>query len=168
MLLEILIWFICGYIILSFVEWSIHKYHMHQKGWLNYIQPYLFTHHQLIHHPNYRSNFSIPINPKDADIGVYMPLKQNTILGLIIFIPFGIFVSLPGAITLFSIIIVHHLMWNFLHGNMHDVKACEKWSQWRFFRFFKNYHYNHHKYPNSNFNIIAIGADFIMKTYRSS
>jgi hypothetical protein len=137
---------------------------MHQRGWLNRVQPWLFTHHQKIHHPAYRDNFEVSNPIEYKDIGITIPVFKSTILAMIPLGLFGFFVTWTGAITLWFVLLAHHLLWNVIHSHMH--KAEQPWKRFRLYRFFYNYHLMHHFYPRNNYNVICILADFILGSYK--
>src|SRR4051812_7789387 len=98
--MEFLFWIIFTYVLLSFIEWYIHKYHMHRKGFFHKYMSWLFYHHQLFHHPTYLKNFD-KANPEEhKEIGVMFPLFTILLISSIPLILIGFFISLLGAIIL--------------------------------------------------------------------
>lgn len=159
--MEIIFWTLASYTVLSFIEYYIHKFHMHRPGFLNKLHPWLFDHHQKIHHPAYRENFDISNPIEHKDIGIGTPIHKVSIPALIAAILLGYFVSITGGIIFFSCVIIHMIAWNVFHSAMHDPK--ETWLKKKgIYKFLARHHYMHHLYPRKNFNVICLLADYIL------
>lgn len=156
-------WLAAGYVLMSFVEWYLHRHHMHRRGWLNYVQPWLFFNHQAVHHPVYRKNFALASRPEDGEVGVFMPLLKIAAVAAVAFAPVYLWVSELGAACLWLVPVAHAVLWNVIHAQMHRVRD---WGLdgWRPYEFLKRYHHLHHVYPNKNFNVVCLGADWVMGT----
>lgn len=153
-----------GYVAMSFLEYWFHKFHMHQPGFMNSINPNMFEHHQLIHHPAYRKDFEASNPVEDKDVGTELRIWLSAVVAAPFLALFGYFVSWTGGITLWCGLILHHWLWNVLHTHMHQKD--QPWKKFTVYRFFYNHHLMHHWYPRNNYNVVCILADFIMGSYR--
>lgn len=160
--MEIIGWIILSYIVLSFIEHYIHKFHMHRPGFLNKLHPWLFEHHQKVHHPAYRENFDIANPLEHKDIGIELPIYHVAIPALAVAAILAYF-SLTGGIVFFVGVVVHMIIWNVFHRAMHTPE--QSWLKRRgIYKFFARHHYIHHLYPKTNFNIVCLFADYILGT----
>jgi hypothetical protein len=166
-MLTSLISFIVSYLIISFAEHYIHRYQMHMPGWMNRFEDWLYDNHQKIHHPAYRGDFTEADPLEHRDIGLRISIINTlTYLGLPILI---LTYLLPiFAVTFMISVVLHHLLWNLFHEEMHCPKGRFFRKLW-FFKMLHRNHYFHHMYPRTNFNIITLGADWFCGTlYRPS
>ena len=159
--MEIIIWAAISFVVLSFIEHYIHKFHMHRPGFLNLLHPWLFDHHQKIHHPAYRENFDISNPIEHKDIGIGTPIHKISIPAFVAAALLAYFVSLTGGIVFFFCVVLHMLAWNVFHSAMHNPK--ESWLKRRWiYKVLARHHYMHHLYPNKNFNVVCIFADHFL------
>jgi hypothetical protein len=164
LLAHVALWFAAGYALMSVIEWWLHRHHMHRRGFLNAVQPWLFRNHQVVHHPAYRHDFTQSDPPGEARVGVYMPMVKSGLLGLLLAVPFGCLVSPTGAATLWLGLLLHHVAWNVLHGEMHGL-ARRRLKRFALYRWLHRNHWLHHRHPNRHFNIVCIGFDHLAGTY---
>ena len=173
------------YLIISFLEWFLHKYIMH--GDADFLQEIPFIGHKLKieclnhlnHHKGVQTNMEI-IGEKN---GLFFKWRISIILIFIINVLFiitstfenkknGFYVSIILSLTYF-------MLWNTIHPEMHFIVEQISWkkgipSQKKYFNFdhfiykwlLKN-HTLHHLQKNNkgNFNIILPGFDYIFNTY---
>jgi hypothetical protein len=160
--LQVILCLVVSYCILSFLEWYTHRYHMHRRGWLNRIRPWIFQNHQIVHHPAYRGDFHQANPISDGDIGIRIPAFQLALVAVILLTPLWFYYPL-GAGVFVGCVLTHSLAWNVLHTIMHWSEGWKWGNVWWFRSFYRN-HYFHHLYPNRNYNIICLGADHLLGT----
>jgi len=161
-LIEIMLWMAAGYVFMSFFEWWIHSTQMHKKGWANRFET-LFEVHQHVHHPAYKHDYQIPHPEHHRDNGVFMPVLKNVLVAAVVFSPVALAGYWMGFACLTGFVLLHALAWNFLHPRFHSPSTW--WVRSRVFRFFRDYHHTHHLRPNRNYNIVCLGADFLLGTF---
>jgi hypothetical protein len=167
MILSIIFWLAIGYTIGTLTEWYIHKYHMHKNSGVKYLQPWMYEHHAVIHHPAFKNDFRIS-NPKEHnEIGIYLPTLQVLIPATPLLGLFGWVTGLwIGAICLWCMLAAHMILWSIIHRTMHSTE--QKWfRRMKLYRYLATYHMMHHLYPNKNYNVVCPGADWLFGTYKS-
>lgn len=188
---QVFISIITIYIILSFVEWYIHKYLMHytdnkiinavnylfKKGY-NLVHGYNQDTSHVKHHNIVRTNGNVNID----DDGMFFDIKNVPLLAAIN-ISIYYFISrifcynhsrneyIGIFIVLFIIAFIYYKLWNILHPSYHNyhMNNMVKLKDNFIYKYLEKYHMIHHfnKGKNKcNFNIILPGADFLFGTYR--
>jgi len=163
--IELLAWLAISAVIMSFAEHQIHRHLMHNSNFLSRrFQPFKQTveSHAVLHHGHYRAIFSDEPVPPGQDRGLRLSLKEGFLEALPVACLIAT-ISLPGAIILVMVVCLHHFFWNIIHVEMHKPEQ-RFFSSWPLYKWLARHHYLHHRYPNSNFNVVLPLADYVLGT----
>ena len=161
-------------ILMSFVEYFIHGFFMHQKllpaFMYRLIPPFenAFLEHSTLHHDTYFKQFNYEPNPVGRNLNMYIQ-PMTTIGGLLACLPFmilfALYVSFIPPLIFFIVFMLHNFMWNIIHPEMHQPRH-PFWSRWAIYKFLARHHYLHHtlhgQHIHRHNNIILPIADFIL------
>lgn len=155
-------WVLLSVLIITLIEHHIHKYHMHRRGWLRWLAPWLFENHQKIHHPAYRHDFEASDPTAHADVGVKIDYRHTfKVIGLPLLLL--AYVRPLFSLAFATVTLIHHFLWNAIHEEMHMPQG--RWfSRCWAYRVWREHHLRHHVYPKSNFNVIFIWGDYLLGT----
>lgn len=147
-------------IILSFMEWLLHRYVMHREHWISRIS---FRNHAHYHHREFFDTFNKEENEVGKQFNMKMDAMENFIFGTPIWIV-AYLLSPAFCYTLFAVFIFQQMTWNLAHVEMHNPTS--RWVRWfPYFTFIEEYHWLHHKYPGKNYNVVFPIFDYIMGTH---
>jgi hypothetical protein len=163
--LSILGWFAASCIVMSFLEFFIHRYMMHKRvlpRWLYRWLPGMgrvFENHAVLHHGRYYKVFNHEVDPKGRTISIRLDLWIGIVGGILVALALYP-VSLVAGPVFLSVVLLHHLTWNLIHEEMHNPRP--RWFRHLpFYKLLVRYHWMHHKYPGMNYNVVLPGADFL-------
>jgi hypothetical protein len=157
--------FFASCIVLSFVEFFVHRFLMHKR-----ILPRLvyrcipgfvtvFQNHAVLHHGRYYKVFNHEDDPHGRRTSIRLDLWIALLGGGLFWAATYPLDPVVGPVFA-SVALLHHLAWNCIHEEMHNPRP--RWfARTRFFRFFAHYHWMHHRYPGKNYNVVFPGADFV-------
>jgi len=155
----ILSYIVLSVLLMSFIEWSIHKYVMHKELWPLSKE---YRNHTLQHHGRFYQTF----NYEEDEVGRQFGLKLSILWNLIAASPILIIMYLicPLFCYIFiGVVIFHHLTWNVIHDEMHnETYGFIKYMPG--YKFLEWHHYLHHRHVNKNFNIVFPIFDYVMGT----
>jgi len=189
--MNIIVTIILMYIIISFLEWYIHKYLMHYTdnklvNIFNYGFKKLYSiihsfnqdkshedHHIIVNNDGY-------VNMKDD--GMFMSINNTPLIGIFGFL---IYYLISKALKfkhnkneykiifiIFLIIsCIYYLLWNILHPSYHNYNGSKNdlIKNNFIYEYLEKYHMIHHFNKGKdkcNYNIILPGADFLFGTYK--
>ncbi len=163
--LELVGWFIFSCVLISFIEHQVHYRLMHRRNFLSkHTASFKRTleSHAVVHHKHYSKVFiDEPVAPgEDKEIRLTVhkaPIKTAPFAALIALI------SWPGALVFVATVTLHHWIWNKIHLEMHKPEQ-RGFSGWPIYKFLARYHWLHHKYPDTNFNVVFPLADYVLGT----
>lgn len=161
-----LAWFVVLAVLMSFIEHQVHRRLMHRKHMLSGRLPALkkvFEHHAILHHGHYHQIFYDEPVPQGQDRHLRLSMKEGVLEALPISILMTI-ISWQGAMIFLMIVCLHHFIWNQIHLEMHKPEK-RFFSHWSIYKFLARYHYLHHRYPNTNFNVVFPLADYVLGTH---
>jgi hypothetical protein len=141
---------------------------MHRKFFLAWlIKPLesVFEKHALFHHGYYYRIFIDEPVPKGTDRGFRLKPLEGFLESLPIAAILAIF-SWQGAVIFPIVVIMHHLIWNAIHLEMHKPEK-RFFHNWPIYKYLGQHHYLHHKYPGTNFNVVLPMADWVLGTNRN-
>ena len=189
--MKIKITIILIYIIISFLEWYIHKYLMHYTdnkliNILNYGFKKIYTTiHSFNQNTSHENHHIIVNNNGDVNIEddvMFMNIYNIPLIGI-----FGFFIYYLISkatkykhnkneykiifITFLIISCIYYLLWNTLHPSYHNYNGFKNKSIKNNFiyKYLEKYHMIHHLNKGKdkcNYNIILPGADFLLGTYK--
>ncbi len=163
MLLEIMAWFVASCVFMSLAEWTAHRYMMHRHFLKLSFMNVIYQKHAILHHRKFYKKF----NEESDVVGRWINIKLDYWMGWLVGAPLfiGLWLASPtGAIIFFSVVNLHHFLWNVFHTEMHIPK--NGWlSRTLVYRMLARYHWMHHKYPGKNYNVVFPLFDFLMGTY---
>jgi hypothetical protein len=159
---------------MSFVEYYLHGYVLHQKNvlpaflyrWFPAIEMERYEHSEL-HHGRYYTVFNYEPDPVGKDLAQRIGWK-TTIIGFLFFLPLmllvGYFISpIPPLVFAFTGLFYVGI-WNTIHPEMHQPKH-PWWSKLAPYRYLARYHFvhhdNHRKGIHVNENLVLPFADFL-------
>lgn len=171
---QIIVSIIATYILLSFAEYLIHRFLMHEglPQSVGRYFPFLavMVHdHRTLHHETYYQQFDYEPDHYGRDVNLILGWHHTAIVGLFflpLFLTITWFVSLVPMLVFYIGLSLHTVVWNAIHTEMHQPKH-PFWSKWGVYAFLKNYHYQHHQNPHSYFNIVCPLMDSIFGTEAS-
>jgi hypothetical protein len=164
--------FVSGVVLMSFIEWAIHRWFMHLKrlpGWAYRLLPILVRvqeDHAVLHHHKYFKVFNHEPDPVGKDYNLRLKYWVGILLGIPIWLPLGLFWTWEAAAAFLVVIVLHHAAWNLIHSEMHNPKP-RRWLQARaLYRYLARHHWMHHRYPGKCYNVVLPPlADLLMGTY---
>ena len=170
LLLSIAGWFMACCILMSFIEFFVHRFLMHKRLLPNFLYKCIpgfttvFQNHHVLHHGRFYKVFNHEVDPQGRVISIRLDLWIALVGGGLIWALTFPLTRVFGPV-LTSVAFLHHLAWNCIHEEMHNPRP--RWfARTRFFKFFAHYHWMHHRYPGKNFNVVFPFADFILGKYR--
>jgi hypothetical protein len=153
MTLHVLLSLMGTLLLLSGLEWALHRYLMHRR-WLGD-----FTHsryfkrqyadHAIWHHHRYYRIF----DDEPDEIGKWHNLDVSILSGLLAAGPFAVGIYFVDPLTAYMIGvagILHPVVWSAFHREMH-VPTGVWWSRNFMFRAVRYHHLLHHVHPTKNF-----------------
>jgi hypothetical protein len=166
-LIAIPIWFVVMVVVMSLIEHQVHCRLMHKKprNWLLKrlaARRRIFTSHAVEHHTQYRKSFHDDPVPHGEDRGI----RLNVLEGVIESLPLSlvlVWFSVTGAIMFPVVVIMHHLIWNQIHLEMHKPEK-RFFANWAAYKHVARHHYLHHRYPDKNFNVAFPIGDYLFGT----
>lgn len=127
----------------------------------------IFENHAYLHHRKYYHKFNYEPDPYGRDLDIKLDTKTTSILAVPVSLAIWFLISPTFAIIFFLMFIVHQLLWNAIHSEMHRPK--QTWfSKMRIYKYLARNHWMHHTYPGKNFNVVFPPiADLVMQTHLS-
>jgi len=166
-MIEIVLWLILSYFMMSLIEYGLHRYPMHNLQWVTRwkVARATFERHAVLHHGRWFKTFD-----KEDDIAakhvslVLNPIENLLGLSPVLFLLYFL-VSPVACYTFGAFVAAHALVWTVIHSEMHMPRG--RWfAKTRLFQALRAYHKTHHEHPRTNFNIVCLGTDHLFGTYR--
>jgi hypothetical protein len=166
---KIIIAIILIYITITFTEWTVHKYIMHDIN----LDPGHIRHHKSVH-------IDMKLEPNEfLEKDIKMGYDHSLFITVFSFFMFNLIINkllklnvkkIHIFIGSFFLSVFYHLIWNKYHRKMHFeadffAKTNNKYLKWMFVN-----HTIHHLQKGDrkgNYNIVFPGADWIMGDYRT-
>lgn len=158
----ITLYIVLSVLIMSALEWGIHKYLMHKDSTPIPYLSLLYRNHSHQHHGRFYQTF----NYEEDEVGRQFALRTEILPNFLLASPLYLLLLLISptfCIILALTQLFHHITWNVVHNEMHNPASWiirgipgYSWLEW--------HHYLHHKHVNKNFNIVFPIFDFIMGT----
>ena len=158
-----LFWFVLWFFAMSFFEHLAHRHFMHRKSIVDRWFPRVFESHAVNHHRRYFKIFNFEPDENGRVENIRLSLLPSMPLALI-FSGFVFWFSWKASATFLLAILVHHLIWNAIHTEMHNPRQ-RFFANWGVYKFLARYHLMHHRYPGKNYNVVVPLADFVFGTY---
>jgi len=168
---EVVGWLVFSYVVVSLVEWLIHRHLMHRKRlpkWVYRRSPYLlsvFEAHAVRHHHRYYAEFDYEPDPAGRDFNIDIKLG-DTLAVLVAASPlFAVvfWISPLGGTIFFVISAAHNFAWNLVHREMHWAPHGPLASS-SIFRALARQHLLHHRQVKTNYNVVLPLWDSIFGT----
>ena len=136
--LEIVGSVIASLVFMSFFEYLVHGYFMHQKSLPEFmyrlVPPFenAFQDHATLHHGKYYKQFNFEPDPAGRDLNITIsPL--TTLGGFMLILPVvmlaAVYLSVVFAGALLAVYFLYNLVWNIIHPEMHKPQH-PFWSRW--------------------------------------
>lgn len=169
--IHLIVWFCVSIVLLSFIEYVLHRDFMHRKvfsGRLHRRLPFLeeyFRIHAILHHTTYYRCFNYEPDPKGREIDIRLGFRTGfrlfiTIIPLVFVLgsvePAGGILFLCMAIGLMN-------LWGLVHQEMH-IPSSPFLQNLAMYRFLARRHFLHHRYPARNYNVVIPIVDWLMRT----
>lgn len=157
-----------GMFFASFFEYFVHRYIMHKGFSLFGGKPVFYAQHHnhaALHHGTFYKQFDHEDDPTGREISIVFTPEEIVAFQLA-FLPVEILIAVfsPVVAICFSVMaILHNLLWNTIHRQMHQP-APHAWANWALYRFYARYHFLHHRHTGTNFNVVLPFADFVLGT----
>lgn len=170
---HVLVTFVLGLLLISFVEHAIHKHIMHRRrlfAWIYRLLPDLLTqfqNHAVLHHGTYYKQFDHEPNAegKHFNLRILPPDTLRLVAAFLpLLVPLALFVSTVAAATVVVMIIGHNLVWGAVHTQMHIPEGNAWFRDTAYYRFIARHHFMHHQQPGRNYNVVLPLADFVIGT----
>ncbi len=174
MLLIVVVSVVGSLIVMSFVEYYLHGYVLHQKNvlpaflyrWFPAIEMERHEHTEL-HHEKYYRVFNNEPDPVGRELAQRIGLK-TTLIMFALFAPalyaIAILVSPIPSIVFMAVGLLYVLTWNTIHVEMHQPKH-PWWSALWPYTYLARYHFVHHdlqrKGVHMNENLVLPFVDFL-------
>jgi len=160
-------WFVAMVVLMSIIEHQVHARLMHKapRWFLSRrfaARRKIFTSHAVEHHRQYREHFHDHALPAGADRGI----RLNLVEGLLQAVPVsaGLWCVSAVAAGMFPVVVlIHHLLWNQIHLEMHQPIG-RFFSTWPAYRYVARHHFLHHRHPDKNFNVAFPVGDWLFNT----
>lgn len=162
-----LLWIPVCYIVVSFMEWWVHKYHMHRKGFMNYVDRTLYSGHAKKHHVVFSPKSNNPTKEELDEIphSLWDLLKIGSVFAFPI-LGIGLLTNSTDIILGCPLILLLAISWAYAWNWFHIRIHLPKWKPGNAItRYLKWYHDVHHYNQSKNFNALFLGFDWIMGTY---
>lgn len=158
------LWFVLANILMAIIEYTLHRYPMHRKGYSNET----WESHAKLHHGRFfpRSAFTHPLDIAARYVSVDLQPGYNA-LGLSpIWIILYFFVSPYCGLTFAFVFAMHGVIWTICHREMHFPQ--DRWfSGTKYYKYICAYHKKHHTDQSGNFSVIYPPVlDMLFGTYR--
>lgn len=165
--LTILLWLFISYLVMSAVEYALHRYPMHSRRFVvkSKIGFGSFERHAVLHHGRYFRIFDEEHDVAAKHVSFVLSPIEN-MLGLTPLAFLFWLIDPVGSYIFIGFVGAHALLWSIIHREMH-IPAGRWFAKTRIFRYLRAYHKTHHDHPGTNFNIICLGADKLFGTYRT-
>ena len=159
-----LLGFGAGMVFDSFFEWAYHRFVMHRRvGWFKYS----FMRHALVHHRVFQADETYHLQREADRQTVPMAWWNGPALIAVTQIPFVTLAFFAGglAVVCGSLLAscLYYAAYEYLHWCMHIPRKRNVERSGVFFRL-NGHHLLHHRYMNTNFNVVLPLADFVMGT----
>lgn len=171
---QICISLIGAYVVVSVLEYTFHRFLMHQglSERMYFIFPFLrkVRDHHRAHHSMYYKQFDYEPDPIGRDLNLRFG-PEHFFLIMLAYLPllvFSAFVmgSLVPVLLFLSVAILHYYTWNAIHVAMHHDDH-PSWSQWRVYKYLARNHFLHHQDTKTRFNIVCPFADFVFGSWHA-
>lgn len=156
-------WFVFWFFAMSFIEHLAHRHFMHRKSPFHKWFPEVYERHAILHHRRYYKVFNHEPDDYGRTLNIHIDILPSLPISLVL-AAFGLLVSWQCSSMILVAVLVHHVIWNIIHEEMHDPKGWF-FASWRLYRFLARYHWMHHRYPGKNYNVVLPLADFVWGTY---
>jgi hypothetical protein len=163
-----------GYIVVSTLEYTFHRFLMHQglPEWAYKVLPFFrnVRDHHRAHHTIYYKQFDYEPDPIGRDLNLTFG-PEHFLLIMLSYLPLLVLsaylVSLVPVIVFMCIAFAHYFLWNTIHVAMHHGDH-PYWSRSRVYKYLARNHYLHHQDTHARFNIVCPFADFVVGTWHGS
>lgn len=164
-ILQMFGWLVFSCILMSFIEHQVHVQLMHRRNFFSdrsakYKR--VFEAHAIKHHGHYSKIFSDEPVPEGEDEEIRLTVQSAPMKSIPAAALIALF-SWQGAVIFVCVITFHHWAWNKIHLEMHKPEQ-RGFSKWPIYKFLSRYHWLHHRYPNTNFNVVFPFADYVLRT----
>lgn len=164
---QIVAWFVGMAVLMSIIEHQVHARMMHKRPKLFFLRDLkvrkkIFTSHAIEHHRQYLKDFHDEPVPHGEDRGIRLNVFEGLIESLPVTIVLAPFTTI-GALMFPCVVMLHHLMWNLIHLEMHKPKGMF-FSQWPIYKKLAQHHFLHHRHPDKNFNVFLLVGDWLFGT----
>jgi sterol desaturase/sphingolipid hydroxylase (fatty acid hydroxylase superfamily) len=152
---------------MSFIEYGGHKWFLHRPTFARLFPKItvfeeIFHDHAKMHHAKYYHCFNHEPDPQGRWYAILIDLRVTAVLGLVFGVPIYFADHLTAA-YLCTFIVVHTVLWNELHKEMHLAK--KRWvSRTALYRYLERYHFLHHQHPGRNYNLFLPLWDTLLGT----
>jgi Fatty acid hydroxylase superfamily len=154
-----------SYLILSLMEYLIHRYLMHRRRLATIFRTKYFLDtfrdHAIVHHAKCYAIFD---SETDKCGEVDIRVRPITLL-VVIVLPCAVTLAIDPitAIVLAVLAVVNGSIWSEIHAEMHRPR--DAWfSKMAIYLYLKRHHYLHHRHQNANFNTLFLMWDWIFGT----
>lgn len=153
--MSFLLWLPLNLVIVSLVEYSAHRWLMHEP----HVDAFWFPH--AMHHSKYYRQF----NHEPNLLGKYYNLRitwSDTLLACVFASPL-LFLSVSAYLILFVLALLHRWTWNAIHSEMH-LNEGRWFSNLKIYKGLRWLHFLHHRHPGRNFNVTLPLFDWVFRT----
>ena len=166
-----LLWVLASVVLLSFLEYFIHRAFMHRRSlpaWLSRRLDWLRQYHHahaVLHHSTYFRRFNYEPDP----VGQETDLRLGLATGVRLYaaaspLILGLSLIAPSGALVFSVAAGAHMyLWGLLHREMH-IPRSQLLQRLAFYRLLARHHFLHHRYPGCNYNVVFPLADVVFGT----
>lgn len=160
MLVSFLLWLPACLVAMSFIEYALHRWVMHQRLGFN---GFTLEQHARLHHGRYYKNFDADPDCSAKHVGLLLNPGYCLLMGLPLWGPLLLW-SVPLGLAMAAVIMAHAAAWSSLHWEMHE-RGGAWFAGTAAFSFLSRYHRMHHRRPRVNFNVVLPLFDFVCGTY---
>ncbi len=159
-----IILFIFAVVFTSFFEWVLHKHVMHKPvGRFRY--PY--EAHAVVHHHIFKADETYHLQKEEDKHTIRMAIWNILVLLPIASAPWLLVSYFVGdysiVVKVAIVILLYYFAYEYVHWCMHLPKKRKLEMLW-IFRFLNTHHLLHHRYMQTNFNVVLPIADIILGT----
>lgn len=152
------------YLTVSLLEYIAHRWFMHKPFFAKLTGSRYLDESWREHMHHHGACYDI-FDFEEGPCGLLNLTIKNSTEILVVLAPSLLiwFIDPLTAYLLPAMALVHGILWSAVHSEMHRPQKTWFSRTW-LYKYLNDYHFLHHRHPNTNFNTLFLGWDWILKT----